>query len=163
MTRQRRKWSVTVALLLMVMVLTSCGSESATPESTSQPTQVVPTASPAPTLAMGDIVFTETLDESGQPANPVDSLPRSVTTIVAAVPVESVAAGTSFSAEWSIDGTIIPDVSDSVSVTNDIAKGWISFTLTWTGSTLWPVGELGISITANSGETVTSTVPITST
>ncbi len=152
-----------VVLASLALVLAACGGESATPDPTAEPVPPTATTIPTPAPAMGQVVFTEALTSSGQPENPASEIPRSATTIVAAVDVQHVQPGTTYTAEWTMDGIPIPGLEASTTLQDGAASGWVSFTLTWDGATLWPVGQLGITITSSSGETVQGSIPITST
>lgn len=163
MMTRRRPARLLVMMALLALMLVACGGGSAEPEPTQEPEKPTATPTPIPALTLGEVVFSQSLDDSGQPENAASDIPRSATTIVASVPVQHVPAGTSFSAVWTMDGTVVPGLESSTTMADGGASGWVSFTLTWDGATLWPVGQLGITITASTGETVVGSVPITST
>lgn len=150
-------------MVLLSLVLVACGGGGADPEPTQVPKTPAATPTPIPSLALGEVVFSQSLDASGQPSDPAVDIPRSATTIIASVPVKDVPADTSFSVSWTMDGTVVPGLESSTTLPDGGASGWVSFTLTWEGAALWPVGQLGVTVTASSGETVTGSVPISST
>lgn len=78
------------------------------------------------------------------------------------MPVESVPAGETLTANWALDGVAIDAVDSTVTLDGTSESGWVSFSLAWEGETLWPVGTLEITITARSGATVTGAVEIES-
>jgi hypothetical protein len=159
-----RRRSLLVGVLAgLMLILAGCGGSSNEPEATSEP--VLPTATPQPTAALniGSVLFAQSIDATGAPVDPASELPRDVQVIYAAVEVRNVFPGTSFSAEWTMDGQPIPDLSTSTTLADGAVAGWVTFSLTWSGQTLWPVGTLGVTVTSDAGQTSTGTVQITTT
>ncbi len=151
-----------VAVLAILLAGCSVGGVSsdssldATPVPTLQPT-------PTPVARLGAVIWTTALDETGGPTENLASIRRDAAAIYAVVPVESVTAGETLTAQWSIDGTPIDAIGSTVTIDEASESGWGSFALTWEGETLWPVGTLGIAISASSGVTATGEVQIEST
>ena len=158
-----RSWRGTlIACAILAVVLAGCGGGS---DTVSTVTPEVPTATPQPTpsLKLGQVVFAQVLDADGAPEDPASEIPRSATSIYAAVEVSNVVAGSSFTAIWTMDGTVIPELESQATLETSASSGFVSFHLTWEGAALWPVGVLGVTISSNSGESVTGAVQIVST
>jgi hypothetical protein len=150
---------ITVTTLSMLLMACGGGVESPTTE------PIPPTATPQPTssLSLGSVVFAQSLDGDGVPEQLAAEIPRSAGVIVAGIEVQHVQPGTTFSAGWTIDGNPVPGIDAVVSLDEGANNGWVTFSLTWEGQALWPVGTLSITVTANSGETATGSVQIVST
>jgi hypothetical protein len=83
--------------------------------------------------------------------------------IHAIVEVESVPAGEQLTATWSIDGTPVDAIATTATIDTATASGTVSFALAWEGEAFWPVGTLGVTITASSGATTAGEIQIVST
>ena len=159
----RSSWRVlSVVLTVLALVLVGCGAAS---DPASTPTAEPPTSTtqPTPALQLGQVVFAQALSADGAALDPQSEIPRSTASIYAVVDVVNAQPGTSFAASWTIDGTEIPALDSQTTLEVGAASGQVAFHLTWDGATLWPVGTLGVTITASSGETVSGTVQIVST
>jgi hypothetical protein len=154
-----------VTLLLVAVLVAGCSSGGGDddPEPTLEPTvELTPTIEPTPAMSMGDVQWAIELDDTGAPVDSITQVSRSVEVIYAVAELRAVQPGTEYTAVWTINGQAIDGKSETVEVEEGAASGWISFSLTWTGETLWPVGALGVTITADSGESITGTVQIVS-
>lgn len=156
--------ALTLAIVATLSLLvTGCsvgdGSSDPGPEATSRPT-VEP--APPPAVELGPVVWTTSLSGNGEATEDLDTIPRDADAIHAVVPVESVPAGETLTANWALDGVAIDAVDSTVTLDGTSESGWVSFSLAWEGETLWPVGTLEITITARSGATVTGAVEIES-
>lgn len=159
----RSSWRfIATALVGLALVLTGCGGGD---DPGVTPTAAIPTATPQPTpsLQMGQVVFAQAIAPDGTAVDPTAEIPRSTTSIYAVVEVANVQPGASFSAAWTMDGTAISELDSQTTLEAGASSGQIAFHLTWEGAALWPVGELGATITASSGESVSGVVQIVST
>jgi len=115
-------------------------------------------ATVTPSMRVGDVTWTSGLNASGAPSDSLESFPRNAESIVVALEVEHVPAGESFTAAWSLDGTPIEGIASNATVEGASDSAWVAFTLDWNGEVLWPVGELGVTITSSSGESTSGTI-----
>ncbi len=157
-------WGRLASVVLVALLVAGCSSGGGDePEPTAEPTvEPSPTVEPTPAMSMGDVQWAIELDDAGAPVEPVTQVSRSIQVIYATAELRAVQPGARYTAEWTINGKPIEGKSETVEVTDGAASGWISFSLTWTGEALWPVGALGVTITADSGEFTTGTVQIVS-
>lgn len=165
--RSARRWmSGWLSLAAVMLLLVACGGGGDDPEPTATP-PATPAATPMPTeepsLAIGAVTWTLSVADSGAPGEALTQFPRSADTIHAVAAIEHANPGTEFTAAWTMDGLPVDGAGTTVVIDDGAASGWVSFSLTWNGEALWPVGELGITITAATGETSSGTVQITST
>lgn len=159
----RSTWrAIFILFAVLALILMGCGGAN-DPEL--DPTAEPPTATsqPTPGLQMGQVLFTQTIAADGAAVDPSPEIPRSATSIYAVVEVANVQPGSSFSATWTMDGTAIPELDGQTTLETGASSGQIAFHLIWEGAALWPVGTLGVTITASSGEMVSGDVQIVST
>lgn len=97
---------------------------------------------------------------TGAPGSAVAEVPQSAVTIHASLQTESLPAGTTVTADWTIDGTPIPGVTQKLTVDQARGAGWIEFDLDWTGTGTWPRGALGIAIAIDGVPTSSGSVQI---
>lgn len=157
-TNQCPTGAVVRALLIAttVLLLVGCGSGKAPEPTPTSPPAVVATPSPiaistpATPVALADVVFATGIDATtGGPAQQLQEIPETTKTIYAFVQSGPLPSGTTVAAEWTIDGTPIPGVSQSVQVNHAREAGWIEFHLDWTAEGTWPRGALGITISVD--------------
>jgi hypothetical protein len=158
--RFRAGWSFAV---IMVIVLAGCstgdGEDAITPDATSSPELE---QAPPPIAQLGSVTWATGIDESGAPVDDLEEFSRHSSLIYAVVEVENASAGETLSAAWSLDDVPIEAIASTATIDREVGSGWVSFSLTWEGESLWPVGTLGVAITASSGATTTGAIPITS-
>ena len=145
-----------VSILLAVVVLAGCGAaDDAPPDPTATvaveatPTVLVPTQ--PPDVVLGEVVWTTAVAEgTGAPVDTLTTLPNDAGRIVAAVPVETLPAGITLQARWSIDGDPLPALDPAPLVVEEGRQdAWVSWSLSWTSDQPWPIGTLGIQIEVN--------------
>ncbi len=161
--RMTRRWGLTL-VAGGVLAIAGCGNDDGaepTPE-VADPTPD-PTASPVPSAALSDVIWSTGLSESGEPDSAVTTFWREESVIHAAVEATNLEAGEELTAIWTINGAQIEGTVSTVEIEEAIDVGWVSFALTWEGVGLWPVGTLGITITASNGTTTSSSISIVST
>lgn len=157
MPREMRK-AVRFALTILVgvAVLAGCGAEDDAPPAPTaldpvgaSPTVAAPTQ--PPDAALGEIVWTTAVAEgTGAPVDTLTTLPNDAGQVVAAVPVETLPAGVTLQARWSIDGTPLPTLDPAPLVVEEGRENaWVSWSLAWTSEQPWPIGTLGIEIEVN--------------
>lgn len=145
-------------LLVGALALTGCGSgDGATSDPTATvvatPTAVATTVAP-PEITLGEVVWTSAIaDGTGAPVDALTSLPNNASQVVAAVPVETLPAGVTIQASWSIDGDALPGLEPAPILVDEAREdAWLAWTLSWSSEQPWPIGRLGIHIQVD-GET----------
>jgi hypothetical protein len=138
------------------------GGDDPTPVPTPMPTSE-PTATPTPSTQLGAVVWSTSLDADGAPTEELTAMPRDTDVIYAVVRVDTATAGDALDAVWALDEVPIDAIASSVTIDEAAAAGWVSFSLTWEGESLWPLGTLAVTITATSGASTSGTIQIQST
>jgi hypothetical protein len=145
-------------VLAACVVLAGCGSGGGdAPEPTEAPT------SPAVTLAgIGEIVWTAAVEPSTQaPRESLATLPNDAPLVIAALPVETLPAGTVLQAHWMIDGEPLPALDpEPVTVEEGLVGAWVTWTLRWEAEQPWPVGRLGIVVEIDGADDQRAEIPI---
>lgn len=153
--RSGGRW-VVVALVACI-ALAGCGADSADAPPTEAP------ATQSVTLAgIGEIVWTEAVDPSTQaPVDPLVALPNDAPQVIAALPVETLPAGTVLRARWTIDGEPLPALDpDPVTVEEGLAGAWVTWTMRWESDQPWPIGRLGIVVEIDGADDQRAEIPI---
>lgn len=110
---------------------------------------------------MEDVIWTSGIDEdSGEPIDEVDAFTTISDRIVAVVPAANVPAGTEFTATWTIDGLNVPEATMTATVEQEMSTAWVAFEFLRDEGRYFPLGELEVTVTATSGETVEGSVEI---
>jgi hypothetical protein len=141
------------SMLLAVAILAGCGVGNGA----SPPTQTSSVATPEPTpvlVSFGQVVWASAIDtETGAPVDSLTTLSNMAPQVYASVQADMLPADVPVQARWTIDGAELSGLDPApVTVDEDRAEPWISWSLTWTADEPWPVGVLGIEIEVN-GET----------
>ncbi|MGI8484232.1 MAG: hypothetical protein ACR2OU_08210 [Thermomicrobiales bacterium] len=158
-TRRKQLSGVNLKLVglvgLLSLLITACGSEAKPAATSTVPPIITATATatpaavstPATPVLRDGVVWSTTIDPvTGAPGGDVTEIPQSAKTVYAFVQYGGMPARTSLSATWTIDGTPIPGILQSITVDTARGAGWIEFHLDWTAAGTWPRGALGISI-----------------
>lgn len=156
-------WNMAMLATLSVLLIgCSMGGESSSPSPDATP---LPTAQPTPTPAaqLGTVTWTTALAEDGEPVEDLHAFPRDTAVVHAVVQIEAVPAGERLTATWSLDGVAIDGINATVTIDEASGQGWVSFSLTWEGEALWPIGVLGVTISAESGAATSGEIQIEST
>ncbi|MER3436142.1 MAG: hypothetical protein C4346_00040 [Chloroflexota bacterium] len=99
---------------------------------------------------VGTVIWTERIDPvTSAPGPRVSSLSAAAPTIFAVLPVANLPPGTVLRADWTYNNTPLEALTRAVIIQEPYAKGWIAFSLTRSGDTLWPVGEYAITVSVN--------------
>lgn len=155
----RQGWHWLAVSLLVGLGLAACGADGDLPE----PTSVPATATPMVTIAgVGGIVWTVEVDSETQaPADSLTALPNDAPQVIAALPVETLPAGTVLQARWTIDGEPLPALApDPVTVDEGLSGAWVTWSLRWSGDQPWPIGHLGIAIEIDGADGPSADIPI---
>jgi hypothetical protein len=152
--RSGGRWIAVV--LIGCVLLAGCGGGDA-PEATEAPA----TANVSLT-GIGQIVWTTSVDAPTQaPGEPIAALPNDAPLVIAALPVETLPAGTVLQARWTIDGDPLPAIDPTpVTVEEGLAGAWVTWTLRWEGDQPWPIGRLGIVVEIDGAEPLRAELPI---
>jgi len=145
-----------MTVLLGLLVLAGCGADddsSPDPAATvaAVGTPIVPTPTATVDVSLGDVVWTSAVDEAtGAPVDDLTTLPNDASQVVAAVSAETLPAGVTLQARWTIDGDPLPALDpDPLVVDEGRQDAWVSWSLSWTSDQPWPIGTLGIQIEVN--------------
>jgi hypothetical protein len=143
----------------LLLVMTGCGGIGADVEPT--PDTPTPTAEPQALLELVDITWTSAVDRvTGEPAGEEEAFTTVSPAIVVVVQATNVPSGTEFIAEWTIDGLDVPDATMRVMVEQDMSTAWVSFEFIRDEGRYFPLGELAVTVTTSSGESIDSVVSI---
>ena len=160
----RNRWFLAAILLGCLTIAVACGNDAGSGTGDDGAAAPEPTAVPRPTevpFAISDVVWTTGIDEeSGEPVDEVDAFTTVSPRLVAIIEVENVSAGTGFTAIWTIDGIEVPDATMEATVDEDMSTAWIAFEFVRDEGRYFPLGELEVTITSTTGETVQGSVDI---
>ncbi len=141
-----------IGVILLALLLVSCGGDTPNPgaNAPSSPT-ASPTAAP-PEMSIGPIVWSETVDaESGAPNAEVSAFTPQSPAIIASIEANDIPEGTEFTAIWMLNDEPIEGGEMHVQADGDIDHAWIAFRFTREDDKSYPVGQLSVVITANTG------------
>ena len=140
-------------------------------------TPATPTASPIPsptatstTVAgyvaanaeLDDIVWAREIDlKTNAPVRVATGFITTDTTIYATFAVIRIDAGVTVTAEWSLNGTVVPALNASIALDQGYQDGWIEFHLTKAEGEIWPVGTYTIAIDIDGVPALTSAIEVT--
>lgn len=160
---RRVVWQLTT-IGLVCMVLVACGgsepdsTHSSDSVSTPVSTPVTPEVLP---LKIGQVQWTTGTDpDTGAPLAIVDAFTTESPAIIAVVQVENLATGTDFTATWTLNDVPIAGTDMRVTAEDDMSSAWIAFSFTRDANRRYPVGQLGVTITASDGAMRESSVRI---
>jgi hypothetical protein len=164
--RAKRGNGAAGALILLCLALlvaaTACSGDGAGQTTTAVTPE--PTATAVPPIDLEHIVWAGSVDpETSAPVDRRDAFPRDADVIHAVVRTGPLPAGITLTARWSFNGQPVEGATPMVTATDGREAGWIEFHLEWTGGGLWPVGTLGVNVSATTGEAISGTVEIAGT
>lgn len=161
MHRQLRVWSMGLGCLLLV-ACGSGGSDTPVETPTAHTIQTVAaTQEVATTLSIQQIVWAEETDTvTGAPIETVDRFTTDSDAIMALVQVNDLLEGTEFVATWTLNDVPLIDADMSVIADDDMEVAWIAFRFTRDESRLYPIGQLGVTITCSDGTLRESSITI---
>jgi len=152
-------WHWLAMSLVVGLGLAACGADGGSAD----PTVAPATPTPNVTIAgVGDIVWTVEVDQATQaPVEALPALPNDAPQVIAALPVETLPAGTVLQAHWTIDGEPLPALKpDPVTVEDGLSDAWITWALRWSGDQPWPIGRLGIIVEIDGVDGPGADIPI---
>lgn len=107
-------------------------------------------------------IWTDAVDQStGQPARQRTTFSADASRIIAAINVEHVPAGTTFSASWTIDAQPVPEAAMQAQVQSAGFSGWLTFAFTRDADQYFPLGKLHVTIQAAGSVVAEGDVDIT--
>jgi hypothetical protein len=151
------------AVIALTVLVVGCSGESASestpaPEPTERPVTPVPTPVP---VSLGRIIWTTSVEEdTGAPEEGLEVFAYDAPAIIAAIETSPLPAGTTLTAQWTMNGVAVPGGPTAVATDTDRAEGWVSFELIRNEGMTWPPGVLEITVTVEDGATVSDSVPI---
>ncbi len=155
MTTVRHRWFLVLAMIGMLVVASACGSD-AGPEVAPTPTPGLPDA-----MQIERLVWTSAVDETtGEPVDEVAAYTTTSPAIVAVVEASNVPAGTTFTASWTIDGQQVPEAEMRTTIDDDMTTAYVAFQFLRQEDRFFPLGELEVMVTTNTGDTVSGAVEI---
>ncbi len=141
-----------IGVILLCLLLISCGSDDSTPGANSVSTPVASSTAVAAEMTLGPIVWSETVDdESGAPNAEVTVFTPQSPAIIANIEANDVPAGTEFTATWMLNDTPIEGGEMHVQADGDIDHAWIAFRFTRNEDQSYPIGQLSVVITSSTG------------
>jgi hypothetical protein len=165
-----------IAVSILTAALTGCMAQgSPTPRAaiTASPTIALPAPSPSPGASaaeiqeldqnptVGSVIWTERIDPvTSAPGPSVTFFSVDAPSIFAVVPIANLPPGTVLRADWTYNTTPLEALTRAVIIHGPYAKGWIAFSLTRSGETLWPAGEYAITVSVNDVLARTATVAV---
>ncbi len=139
----------------VLVVASACGSD-AGPVETPTPTPGLPDR-----MQVERLVWTSAVDEAtGEPIDEVAAYTTTSPAIVAVVEASNVPAGTTFTASWTIDGQQVPEAEMRTTVDDDMTTAYVAFQFLRQEDRLFPLGELDVTVTTSTGETISGAVEI---
>lgn len=150
------RWLRILVGIAICATLAACGGGESSPDATptAESTPMVastPTVASAP-MEIGQIIWAEETDPiSGAPVAEVSGFTTESPAIVALIEVTNLPANTQFAATWTLNDSVISDSPMTVIAQGDMTHAWISFRFTRDGDRRYPVGQIGITITASDG------------
>lgn len=145
-----------IGSVLACLALVACGNgDGDAPVDASPDASPTVAASPTPAIpefSVGAIVWSESADEdTGDPIDTVEMFTPQSPAIVANIEVTNMPAGTEFTATWTLNDQPIEGSDMHVQAEGDVEQGWVAFRFTRENGT-YPTGQLGVVITASTGE-----------
>lgn len=148
-----------LAMIGVLVVATACGNDASDGTGTGDAVQPTP-ALPGPMRIEG-LTWTSAVDETtGEPVDEVAAYTTTAPGIVAVVEASNVPAGTTFTASWTIDGQEVPEAEMRTTVGQDMTTAYVAFRFLRAEDRYFPLGELAVTVTAGSGETISGAVEI---
>ena len=148
------------------LLLVGCAEDDDPGQTPAPDLPVSPTVEATPTLppeaSLGPVIWSTSLSEEGEPDVVVETLTRDAPVIYASVEGTNLDQGETVTATWTLDGQPIEGIDSAVTIEEDAERGWVTFSLPWEGEAMWPVGQLGVTITASTGATSTGQIQIVS-
>lgn len=154
-----------MAVSILAAALTGCmaqGSPTPLAAVTASPAITLPAPSPSPGASpaeihvvdqnptVGAVIWAERIDPvTSAPGPRVRSFSAEAPTLFAVLPVANLPPGTVLRAEWTYNNTPLEALTRAVVIQEPYAEGWIAFSLTRSGDTLWPAGEYAITVSVN--------------
>ncbi len=158
--RSGGRW-IAVALVGCI-VLAGCGAGGGESAEQADTPVSAPGSPPVALAGVGDIVWATSVNPATQaPLDPLTALPNDALQVIAALPVETLPAGTVVRAHWTIDGEPLPALDpDPLTVEEGLAGAWLTWTLRWEGEQPWPIGRLGIVVEIDGAANWHGDIPI---
>lgn len=151
----RHRWFLALAMIGVLVVATACGSDDV-PEEAPTPTPGLPEA-----MQIERLVWTSAVDETtGEPVDEVAAYTTTSPAIVAVVEASNVPAGTTFTANWTIDGQQVPEAEMRTTVDDDMTTAYVAFQFLRQEDRFFPLGDLEVTVTTSTGETASGAVEI---
>jgi hypothetical protein len=140
-------------------------------------TPASPTASPIPSptatstpvtgyiaanAELDDIVWAREIDpKTNAPVRVATGFVTTDAAIYATFAVKRIDAGLIVTAEWSLNGTVVPELNASITLDRGYQDGWIEFHLTKPEGDIWPIGTYTIAIKVDGSPALTSDIEVT--
>lgn len=147
------RWLRSVFVVLVVaLLLAGCGGDSDSRSDVSPATPPAATPTAVPQMSVGRVLWAEEIDtRTGEPETLATIYTPDSPTIIAAMEVTDVPAGTEFTATWTINDQPIPGADMRIEAEGDLPHAWLAFRFTREGDRRYPVGQLGVVITTSTG------------
>lgn len=154
----RGRWVHLLAIVSILLTVAGCGSED---DASPDEAEATAGASDIAPMEIAGLTWTSGVEEeTGEPVDNVEAYTTISPAIVAVVEATNVPAGTVFTATWTIDGLDVPEATMDVTVAEEMATAWIAFEFVRAEGRYFPLGELEVTVTSSSGDTIDASVPI---
>lgn len=145
--------------LAAVLTLAACGGGSG-----DSPTALPPTVTPAAPLTgpltVGPVAWARAVDPgSGAPSAIATSF-GVAESIIAAIPIQNVDAGASFTATWVYNDTPLERSTTTTVAASQQTETWLVFRLDLPAGSTWPTGTYGVTVSANGVVAQQSTIEV---
>jgi hypothetical protein len=145
-----------------VTVIATPASPTASPIPSPTPTSMPVNGYVAANAELDGIVWAREIDpKTNAPVREATGFVTTDGSIYATFAVKRIDAGVSVTAEWSLNGTVVPALSASITLDQGYQDGWIEFHLTKAEGEIWPIGTYTIDIKINGAPALTSDIEVT--
>jgi hypothetical protein len=175
------RWGVVGTLLAGLLLVASgaAAQQTTTPGATVtvSATPATPASSPIPSptatstpvngyvaanAELDDIVWARDIDpKTNAPVRVATGFITTDAAIYATFAVKRIDAGVTVTAEWSLNGTVVPSLNASIALDQGYQDGWIEFHLTKAEGEIWPIGTYTIDIKIDGTPALTSDIEVT--
>ena len=176
------RWGVVATFVASISLIASgaAAQQTTTPGAsvtvTASATPATPVSSPIPSptatstqvngyvaanAELDDIVWARAIDpKTNAPVREATGFITTDAAIYATFSVKRIDAGVTVTAEWSLNGTVVPALNASITLDEGYTDGWIEFHLTKAEGEIWPIGTYTIDVKIDGTPALTSDIEV---